>query len=135
MKEIRRLRPGTDNPLYVEYQKNVHKTVLELLEPCREGGRKHLAGLIGHFVFECHNEMTEICGGIKKAPTTEDEQIDFSLKVAAAGLLVGAIVKMVEDPNTQWDDDTLFYYQLRNHLENLQAQSTAAMVITLPGGK
>lgn len=134
MKEIRRLRPGTDNALYADYQKTVRQTALELLEPCKGHGRAHLASMIGRFVFEQHNEMTEICGGIKKGPMTADERVEFSIKTAAAGLLVGAIIKMVEDPNTQWDSDTLFYYQLRNHFESLQAHASAAMVITLPGG-
>jgi len=134
MREIRRLRPGTDNKQFLEFEKSVRKSAFALLEPHKKCGRSHLAPVIGSFFFEHHNEMTKVCAGIKKMPAMGTEQVSFSIDSAVAVLLVGAMVKMVENPNTQWDDTTMFYYQLQNHLENLQTNVEAALVIELPGG-
>lgn len=135
MKEVRRLRPGTDNKLFLAYKELVLEAALEIIEPCKGHGRSHIAAMIGQYTAEQHNRMTEVCAGIKETPQTPDDQHDFSIRTAVAGLLLGAIVKVVEDPNTQWDHGTLFYYQLRNHLENLESCTGAALVIRLSGEK
>jgi len=130
MKEFRRLRPGNDHKQWQVYQKAVHARALEILEPCKDHGREHLAGLIGRFTYEQHNDMTLICAGMKEQPKTRDEQWKFSVEIAAAGLLFGALIKLFEDQNTQWDDDTMIYYQLVNHFENLTTK-TAGLAVRL----
>lgn len=134
MKEFLRLRPGTDNKAFLECKKLAFEVALEVIAPCKYNGRTHIATMIGQYTFKQHNRMTEICAGIRKTPETQEEIRRFSIEVASAGLLFGALVKLVEDPNTQWDDATVFYYQLRNHLENLQACSDAALVVRPVGG-
>lgn len=128
MKEIRRLRPGTAPEYYKEFQREVHATAFQLLQPCKDCGREHLANIIGRFVVEQHNALTLIAAGINERPKSGDEQKEFSTNAAVAGVLISAIIKMVEDPNTQWDDATLFYYQLKNHFENIDAASETALV-------
>lgn len=135
MREVRRLRPGTDAAFFAEYKKIILETAIDLLKPCKDCGRGHLAALIGNFVCETHNEMTKVCAGINQRPKTSDEQTEISTKIAATGLLMAAAIKLIEDPNTQWDDSTMFYCQLRNHLENMHASAEAAMIIRLPGDR
>ena len=131
MKEFMRLRPGTNEAMFRKYKKLIQDTAIELLEPCKGHGRSDLASLIGRFHFEQHNEMTLICAGVKERPATKDEQMNLSIKIAVAGLLIGAVVKLMEDPNTQWNYDTLIYYQLINHFENLESENNEALMVRL----
>lgn len=128
MREFRRLRPGTAPEAYREFQNEIHAAAFNLLQPCKDCGREHLANIIGKFVADQHNELTLIAAGVKGRPERGDEQKDFSTKIAVAGLLISALIKMVQDPNTQWDDTTMFYYQLKNHFENIDAAAETALV-------
>ena len=129
MKEIKRLRPGTDPTAYKHYTRTALNAAIELLEPCKTHGRAHLVNIIGNSLSEAHNEMTLICAGAKKRPQDEDERVTLSIKAAVAGLLTTAALRCMSDPNTQWDDHTLFYYQLRNHVEQISEHGLKASLI------
>ncbi len=117
---------------YKQYLEQVREVAMRHLAPCKNCGASHLASIVGRTFTVTHNEMTLICAGVNEPPTSREKRAKLSTDAAVTALLVNALIKCAADPNTQWDDATLFYAQLVNHFENLLAGQLKAEFFEVP---
>lgn len=128
MRKYQILSPNMASKEHKQFGTMIHKGCLAVLDPCKGHGRAHLARLIGSFCTNEHNIMTKICAGAQDRPESIDKMMALSLGIAIYGTLNFALVKLVEDPNTQWDDPDIFYDQLVNHIKNTVSDSSDVLV-------
>lgn len=111
MKEIRKFKSGDQDGDFRRQCDDLLEMVLGYLKPTQTGGRKAFVAAVVHCVMLPQNRVARICAGIERPSGNDYERAALCRDLALSQTMTGVVLGLLQNPNTQWDSDTLLYHQ------------------------